>query len=198
MPHYRIKNQPSSNSVTQAEFALVIGVTPPVVSEMKRDGRLIIEYSAGRDKILVNESIDKLNATTKLHGVFRNRQAEQDKKENLQPIEELKLEVSTTQLDLETQDAETLFRNAKALREKATALQAAAEHEKFIGNLVEKEKVEKLIFERGRQFRDGLVSMSRRIAPQIAGNSDISEIEKIISNEVRSVLEEFCKLPKIQ
>ena len=198
MPHYSIKVEPSSNAVSQVEFSRILGVTAPTVNEFKRDGRLVLLYSAGRDKVLVKESIDRLNATMKLHGVFRNRQAAQEKEELEKPIEELKTEVNSTQLDLETQDAETLFRNAKALKEKAMALQVAAEHEKFIGSLVEREQVEKLIFERGRQFRDGLVSMSRRIAPQIAGNTDIPEIEKIIANEVRSTLEDFCKLPQLQ
>jgi len=49
-------------------------------------------------------------------------------------------------------DADELYKKSRALKEKALALQAAAEHEKFIGSLVEREAVNKLIFERGRQF----------------------------------------------
>lgn len=198
MPHYRIKVQPSSNAVSQAEFARVIGVTAPTVGEFKRDERLVIQYTAGRDKVLVNESIDKLNATMKLHGVFRNRQAEKEKERIEKPIEELKTEVSSTQLDLETDDAETLFRNAKALKEKALALQVAAEHEKFIGTLIEKSYVEKVIFERGRQFRDGVITASRRIAPKIAGKKSVKEIEELINAEMRQMLHDFSKLPLIE
>jgi hypothetical protein len=77
-------------------------------------------------------------------------------------IAELVHKVNESQLDLETKNADELFKNSRALREKAAALQAAAEHEKFIGSLVERSVVEKIIFERGRQFRDGVVVCSRR------------------------------------
>jgi len=48
--------------------------------------------------------------------------------------------------------------------------------------------VEKLIFERGRQFRDGLITCARRIAPEVASNDDITEVEKILTREFRSIL----------
>ena len=201
MAHYRIKTEPSSNIVTQSEFSRVIGVTPQTVGEFKRDDRLVLEYSAGRDRVLVNESIEKLNKTMQLNGVFRNRQIERDKIEEVkQPesFEELKETVFDTQLDLETTDADELFKNAKALKEKSAALQAAAEHDKFIGELVEKSVVEKIIFERGRQFRDGMMSLSRRLAPEVAGLDGIKEIEVALDREFRLLLENFSKLPVIE
>jgi len=201
MAHYRIKTQPSSNIVTQSEFSRVIDITPQTVGEFKRDDRLVLEYSAGRDRVLVNESIEKLNKTMQLNGVFRNRQIERDKIEEVkQPesFEELKETVFETQLDLETTDADELFKNAKALKEKSAALQAAAEHDKFIGDLVEKSVVEKIIFERGRQFRDGMMSLSRRLAPEVAGLDGIKEIEVALDREFRLLLENFSKLPVIE
>ena len=201
MAHYRIKTQPGSNIVTQSEFSRVIGVTPQTVGEFKRDDRLVLEYSAGRDRVLVNESIDKLNKTMQLNGVFRNRQIELDKIEEVkqfESFEELKENVFETQLDLETTDADELFKNAKALKEKSAALQAAAEHDKFIGELVEKSVVEKIIFERGRQFRDGMMSLSRRLAPELAGLDGMKEIESVLDREFRLLLENFSKLPVIE
>lgn len=201
MAHYRIKTEPSSNIVTQSEFSRVIGVTPQTVGEFKRDGRLVLEYSAGRDRVLVNESIEKLNKTMQMNGVFRNRQIEKDKIEEVkqfESFEELKENVFETQLDLETTDADELFKNAKALKEKSAALQAAAEHDKFIGELVEKSVVEKIIFERGRQFRDGMMSLSRRLAPELAGLDGMKEIESVLDREFRLLLENFSKLPVIE
>ena len=109
----------------------------------------------------------------------------------------MKSAVTNTQLDLETKDADELFKNARALREKAAALQAAAEHEKFIGSLVEKSVVEKIIFERARQFRDGVIATSRRIAPDVIGKESIVDIEAIVQKELRGMLEQFAKLPVI-
>lgn len=111
---------------------------------------------------------------------------------------ELVHKVNESQLDLETTNADELFKNARALKEKASALQAAAEHEKFIGSLVERSVVEKIIFERGRQFRDGVVVCSRRIAPDVIGKESITEIEAIIQKELRVMLEQFARLPVIE
>ncbi len=63
--------------------------------------------------------------------------------------------------------------------------QAAARHEQFSGLLVEKKAVEKIMFGRARQFRDGLMTCSRRIAPELAGQTNISEIERLLSREFR-------------
>ena len=204
MAHYSVKVQPSSNKVTQAEFARVIGVQPQTVGEFKRDNRLAKEYSGGRDKVLVNESIDLLNKTMKMHGVFRDRQAEKDKikthvvQEPTESFEELNEEVSESQLDLDTQDADVLFKNAKALREKAAAMQGAADYEKSIGKLVDREVVDKIIFERARQFRDGLMTWKRRIAPELVGLDNIQEIESLLDRDIRFLLNEFSKMPVIE
>lgn len=103
-----------------------------------------------------------------------------------------------TQLDLETTNADELFKNARALKEKSAALQAAAEHEAYIGSLMEKKVAEKILFERGRQFRDGLMILSRRLAPELAAISSINEVEGILNSEFRAVLENFANLPPIQ
>lgn len=111
---------------------------------------------------------------------------------------ELLHNVNETQLDLDGSDADVLYKNARALREKACALQAAAEHEKFIGELVEKAVVEKILFERARQFRDGVTATSRRIAPLIAGKESLKEIETMIDKELSYMLDQFARLPVIE
>ena len=70
-------------------------------------------------------------------------------------FEEFTHSVKSVQLDLETTNAEELYQNARALKEKALALREAAEYEKFMGDLCKKEEVERVSFARGRQFRDG-------------------------------------------
>lgn len=78
------------------------------------------------------------------------------------------------------------------------ALQAAAEHSKFIGELVEREQVNRLIFERGRQFRDGTMAVSRRLAPLIIGKESVREVENLINTEMRQMLHDFAQLPVIE
>lgn len=125
-----------------------------------------------------------------------------DRNQGMKPetctLEELHAAVSNTQLNLDGNDADELYKNARALREKAAALQAAAEHQKFIDELVERADVDKIVFERARQFRDSLMNLARRLAPELAGNTDISAIESILTNEHRQILIEFSKLPVIE
>lgn len=111
---------------------------------------------------------------------------------------ELLQKVNETQLDLETKNADELFKNSRALREKSAALQAEAERQKFIGELVLKADVEKILFERARQFRDGLMGCSRRIAPDLIGETNISVIENRLNREFRQMLEQFARLPVIE
>ena len=111
---------------------------------------------------------------------------------------ELLHKVTDTQLNLDGSDADVLLRNARALKEKSLALQAEAERQKFIGELVLKEHVEKIVFERSRSFRDGLLALSRRLAPELVGKDDISAIESKLNSEFRQILFDFAKLPVIE
>lgn len=181
---YQIKSEPSSNAVTQAEFARVIGIKPSTVWELKRDDKLVIEYRGGHDRVLVNESIEKLNKAMSLRNAFNDG--------NTEIVDDV------SQLNLESKNAQELYNNAKALKEKALALQADVDYKKAIGELVEREVVEKIIFERARQFRDGVTATSKRIAPLIVGKESLKEIESLIDEELRYMLDQFSKLPVIE
>ena len=190
------------NIMTQTEYAKYKGVHKSRVTQWKKDGRLV--FSDDGKFILVAESDARLKETVNLNGYANSVHAAAERAEINERIEqeksyeELKNDVTNTQLDLETKDADELFKNARALREKAAALQAAAEHEKFIGSLVARDVVEKIIFERARQFRDGVIATSRRIAPDVIGKDSIVEIESIVQKELRGMLEHFAKLPVIE
>lgn len=77
-------------------------------------------------------------------------------------------------------------------------MQGAADYEKSIGKLVEREYVEKILFERARQFRDQLTTLSRRLAPSITVIQNPREVEDILSQEFRDILENFSKLPIVE
>lgn len=194
-------NEPVNNQLTRSEYAEYKGVSKPMVSKWARDNRLVL--TPDEKFVLVAESDARIRLTANLNNSFNEKVGAQEKEKVNKIIEEkglteLTWDVKSTQLDLETDDAEVLFRNARALREKAAALQAAAEHEKFVGTLVEKEVVEKIVFERARQFRDGVMACSRRIAPDVIGKESIQEIEALIQKELRAMLEQFAKLPVIE
>ena len=186
--------------MTQAEFARYKGVSKPMVTRWKQEGRLIM--TADGKRILVNESNQRLKDTASPAGYTNSIHAAARKNKSLEsdqeiPFTDLKKQVKESQLDLETTNADDLFKNSRALKEKAAALQAAAEHEKFMGELCKKEEVDRAIFKRGRQFRDGLMTLSRRISPDLVNKSN-TEIESILSQELRQTLIGFTKLPVIE
>lgn len=193
-------NEP--NQKTQSQYADYKGVHKSRVTQWKKDGRLV--FSDDGKFILVAESDVRLKETVNLNGYANSVHAAAERAEINERIEqeksyeELKSSVTNTQLDLETKDADELFKNARALREKAAALQAAAEYEKFIGSLVARDVVEKIIYERARQFRDGVMAASRRIAPDVIGKESIVDIEAIVQKELRGMLEQFAKLPVVE
>lgn len=187
--------------MTQAEYARYKGVGRSMVTKLKRDGRLVMTTDGKR--VMVNESDARIKLTANLNNSFNESQATAarvvvDKAMEEKTFTELKKEVNAMQLDLETNNADELYKNARALREKSAALQAAAEYEKYMQSLVPKETIEKIIFERGRQFRDGLMTCSRRIAPEISGIESSKEIEEALTREFRALLEDFTKLPVIR
>lgn len=190
-----------NNQLSKSEYAKYKGVSKPMVSKWWKDGRLIMTPD---DKfVLVNESDARIQLTKSLNGSFYDQKAKVEREIINKNIEEKGLteltdEVKYQQLDLDTEDAEVLFKNARALREKAAALQAAAEHEKFIGELVSREHVEKIVFERARQFRDGLLTCARRIAPDIIGSDDVNQVQNLLNKEFRLMLEQFSKLPVVE
>lgn len=166
---------------SQAEFARKYGYSKAAISQFKKAGRLVfvspgvLDFEASRQRIIDTADPNRADVARR-HAALRNPEVEEDKA---------------------TVSANS-FQNAKTVKEKYLALQAKLDYEVSSGLLVEWDKVEKVIADRGIQFKDGLLSMSRRIAPMIAGNNDVKEIEAIIMREVRITIEEFQKLPTLQ
>ena len=113
-------------------------------------------------------------------------------------LEAIKDDVIDSQLDLDGDNADEIFINARALREKSRALQAAARYRKFRDSLVEKAALEKIIAVRTQQFREGIAVTSRRIAEQVAGKESLAEAEAIMNNGIRAMLEGLANLPPVE
>lgn len=179
------------------ELAKQLGISHQMTNRYKARGMPVNNLEAAI--AWRNRSVDSFRSKTgRIGGNTGIKYQPQQANESASDIVGLIQQVNGTQLDLDSADADILFKNARALKEKAMALQAAAEHEKFVGSLVDKAAVEKLIFGRGRQFRDGLMSLSRRLAPVVVGCDSIPEAERLLNTEFRDILEAFCKLPVIE
>ncbi len=190
-----------NNELTKSGYAEYKGVSKPMVSKWYKDGRLVMTPD---DRfVLVSESDARIKLTASLNNSFYDQKAGDERKKINKIIEEkgfegLTEEVNSHQLDLETKDVDELFKNARAMKEKSLALQAEVDHKKAIGELVERDSVDKIIFERARQFRDGLMTWKRRIAPELVGKDNIHEIEDLLERDIRFLLNEFSKMPVIE
>ncbi|WP_299078944.1 hypothetical protein [uncultured Paraglaciecola sp.] len=187
--------------MTKAAYARYKGVSKPMVTKWLNDGRLVLTDDDKR--VLVNESNKRIKETVNLNNYANEMQAKAARVEVDKAIEDksftqLKTEVNDTQLDLATKDADTLFKNSRALREKAVALQASADYDKSMSLLVSRELVEKIMFERARACRDTLITSARRMSPVIVGKTDISEVESLLNDEYRMILDNFARMPIIE
>lgn len=189
------------NMMTQTEYAEYKGVHKSRVTQWKKDGRLV--FSEYGKFVLVSESDARLKQTADLNGYANSLHAAAERAKINEKIAEeksfdqLKNEVYSTQLDLETTNADELFKNSRALKEKSAALQAAAEYEVYMGELSPKKELETLIFERARQFRDGMMASKKKLAPNLSGLTNIKEIEMLLDNEFRLLLDKFSDLPEV-
>lgn len=170
---------------SQSEFAKQYGYSKAAVTQFKQAGRLVfkspgvLDFAASKQKIYDTSDIAR-KASTERHKRERKEKgiAEPERTENY--------------------DTGNAFHNAKTVREKYLALQAKLDYETNLGQMVEKSQVEKIIFERARQFRDGLSTLSMRLSPQLASLDDVSEIQALLNKEHRMILEVFSKFPVIE
>lgn len=204
-----------TNRVTKAAFARQMGVSPGRVTAWAKKGRLVMAED-DPTVVLAAESKAKVrDTTTRGYTNAANVEAEylEDDDYLLNPYallapheappvkaeaDKLHDKVVESPVSLEQPTATLLLNNARALNEKVKVLQATAEHEKYMGSLVQLEKVERILYSRGRHFRDSLMSAARRLAPQIADTGDIVEVETMLTEEFRAILKNFAELPIIE
>lgn len=163
--------------LTKAKLAKELGITRQTINTWIKRGNLVFDETG---KMSIAEFDRQLG--DKLHPVSKIRD------EKYSPIFK----------DVETDDTTLDFHAARTIREIAEAKTAEFKLNVMKGEYVERAVVDKIVFERARQMRDGMMVCSRRIAPEIAGKTDITEIEGVIAREFRALLESFSKLPVIE
>lgn len=189
------KHPEQVNEVSQAEFSRIKRVSKAMVTKWKQENRLVFAHDGKR--ILVNESNQRLKETSSSAGYANSIHAEErrklnDDQESEIPFAELKDRVNKSQLDLETKNADELFRNSRALKEKAQALAASLEYDLAMGKLVIRDDVHKAAFEASRMLRDKLLGLPQQIAPNLHGGKTVIEIQHILSDEINLLLTQFC------
>ena len=165
-----------------------------MVTKWKQENRLV--FTPDGKRILVNESNQRLKETSSPAGYVNSIHAAERRKSHDEqaqeiPFTELKDKVNELQLDLDTQNADELFRNSRALKEKAQALAASLEYDLAMGKLVIRDDVHKAAFEASRMLRDKLQGLPQQAAPNLHGKTVI-EMQHILSDEINRLLTQFC------
>ena len=165
--------------LAKAKLAKELGITRQSINTWIKRGDLVFDETG-------KMSIDEFNRQlgNKLHPVSKIRD------EKYSPI--------FNDLNKNVEDVDLDFHAARTIREIAEAKTAEFKLNVMKGDYVEKSQVEKIIFERARQFRDGLMTCKRRISPGLAGIESSKDIENILDREFRILLESFAKLPVVE
>jgi len=165
--------------LTKAKLAKELGITRQSINTWIKRGDLVFDETG-------KMSIDEFNRQLghRLHPVSKIRD------EKYSPI--------FNDLNKNVEDVDLDFHAARTIREIAEAKTAEFKLNVMKGDYVEKSQVEKIIFERARQFRDGLMTCKRRVSPELAGIESSKDIETILDREFRILLESFAKLPVVE
>lgn len=169
------QQQLSRVRVTQADLARVLGVRRQSVNELVKRGVLRL---GGDMRIDLDEA--RAACASHLRPDAKTAQAvgvdgggeDQDAGEDLEAL---------------------TFQAAKTRRELAEAALAERKLAQLSGELLPREAAERAIFEIGRQVRDGLEVMRRRLAPQLAAMSSVDDCDALLAREHRELLHALSK-----
>lgn len=170
---------------SQAQFAQQYGYSRAAVTQFKQANRLVFKSDGVLDFAASKQKIHDTSDPARKASTDRHKM-EREKRGMVEPEKQ------------ESHDTGNAFHNAKTVKEKYLALQAKLDYEVSSGQLIEKSVVEKILFERARQFRDGVTATSKRIAPFVVGKESLKEIESLIDTELTYMLDQFSKLPVIE
>ena len=84
------------------------------------------------------------------------------------------------------------FADARAVKEFYSARLTKLEYEKESGTLISANEVKVQTFNRFRAFRDQMLNIPDRIADELAGISDAHEIFRILTEEIKSALNDHA------
>lgn len=170
-------------TATQAEFARLQGWRRSYVTQLKREGRLVmsadgkhVDIAASIARIAQTRSPDKTGVTHR-HAATRSTPAAlpgSDDDDEDAPIDRPD------------------FQAARARREQARAQREEIELAKEVGTLLVAEEVEEVIADAVTNFRTSIESIGALAAVEVAAETDPIECRRIIDEHMRSALTELA------
>lgn len=166
---------------TKAEFAKHIGKSHQYVSKLGKQGRLVMTAD---NKVDFEKSLSKITATSDPANDPAGTMPRIDGRINSVVNQTAPPDKGTTQQ----------YQASRAVKESYTARLKKAEYEKMMGQLVDREGVERASFQVGRILRDKLSSLPTRLAPKVTVETDQRKNFIILTAEVENVIGEIQQL----
>lgn len=173
------------------EFAVILGnVKPGYVSQLKRDGRLVMAEDGKR--VQVAESLQLIKDTrdpSKL-GAVRRHAAARAAEADAAPV-------TTPEADDPADDAldglGRTFHEARARREHYQALEAKRAYEVAIGKVVDARDVANVVSSAVVTLRTRLESLPDLLAPQMVGLPDEGRARALLAEAIEHALDEASR-----
>lgn len=179
---------PAPATLSQKEFAVLLGISPPMVTKHKQAGRLVMDEDNPK-LVRVAESIAAINAwKDPARGGDRTGKAETDSPRVASPAVSAAARTSSGEAVGQGGDADRLNYNAQAARHKlAEAQRSELMLAREAGELVNKAERDAAEFGRARAAREAVMSIADRIAVRVAAEPDSHKCHGIIEAECRRV-----------
>lgn len=168
--------------ITQAEYARRRGVAKSAVAKAVREDRIT----------LINGRVDPAVADIQWAQNTRTRaDSGRATTGNVSDAGQLLPEATNAPSSPDSGPAAPGYADYRAIREKAEAEMAQRANAKDAGLLVERNQVERGMFDVVRALRDAVMAIGPRAAPRCIGLADARDIEHVITDETRKALEGF-------
>ena len=161
-----------ANALNQSQFAKQMGWSRSYVTQLKAAGRLVIDING---KVLVKESIARIDETAdpaREDVTARHDSNKLAKKERPKSDEQVR------------------YADARAQKEHYLALQAKADYEKSIGQLVSAEEMQAAVSDVVTIFRQSLENMPHRISAELVGK-EMEFIRTTLKQESHNILQDL-------
>lgn len=181
-----------SNTMTFGEFAAALGCKASYVTQLKRDGRLVLTEDGRR--ILVAESRALIAATSDPSKAGVAARHSEDRGQPL-AVAAPAPESSTTPAGEgdEEQPGSRDYQTARARREHFAALAAERDYNLSIAKLLDADEATAMVRAVVTSLRARLEGLAPTLAAHVAGIRDERQVQSVIAQEVEHALEECAR-----
>ncbi|CAN5650556.1 hypothetical protein BH10PSE18_BH10PSE18_15130 [soil metagenome] len=171
--------------ITQAEYARRRGVAKSAVAKAVSEGR--ISLIDGK----VNEQVANIQweQNTRARGDSQRGNASPVAGDGQPAPSGLAGATAPSAPPAEPPAKEPGYNELRTRREMAAVEREERENAKEAGRLVDRDTVERAVFDGFRQLRDAVMNSAQRISPKVIGINDARDVEQIVAGELRKAFQ---------